>query len=73
MNRKILLIIFLLGSLILLVGGVHRPERSTRPDDPAVRCAESLVSQAAGSTEEWRQVARDNPLWILEIEATEER
>ena len=73
MNRKIWLVIFLLGSLILLVGGVHRPENSAPTDDPAVRCAESLVSQSAGSPEEWRQVARDNPLWILQIEATEER
>ena len=74
MNRKIWLVIFLLGSLILLVGGVHRPEHSAEndTDDPAVRSAQDIVSQAAGPAESWRNAARKDPLWILQIEAAEE-
>ena len=72
MNRKIWLVIFLLGSLILLVGGVHRPDAEAKPADPVVQSAESMVSQAVGSADEWRNAARANPLWILQIEAAEE-
>ena len=75
MNRKIWLIVFLLGSLILLLGGMHRPEQPTeaRSDDPVVLNAESTVSQAAnGSPETWKKAANDNPTWILQIEAVEE-
>ena len=75
MNRKIWLIVLLLGSLILLLGGMHRPERPADPgsDDPMVRNAEAVVSQnVSGTGNEWRKTARDNPMLILQIEAVEE-
>ena len=75
MNRKIWLIVLLLGSLILLLGGMHRPDAvDADPADPVVQCAESAVSQVGGGKSgEWEKAARENPLWILQIEATEER
>ena len=75
MNRNIWLIVLLLGSLILLLGGMHRPERPVDPAaaDPAVRNAETVVSQTVGDkTDAWRETARENPQWILQIEAVEE-
>lgn len=74
MNRKSWLIIFLLVSLILLLGGVRRPgHHDGAADDPLVRSAEAVVSRAAlGSQEEWRGVARTNPQWILRIESISE-
>lgn len=71
MNRKCWLIIFLLCSLILLLGGMHRPTRTADADtaDPVVQSAEQLVAKAAVSTDEWKHAARENPQWILEIEA----
>ena len=75
MNRKIWLIVFLLGSLILLLGGMHRPEQplaDANAADPVVRNAESAVSQAAGSADAWKKAADDNPTWLLQIEAVEE-
>ena len=75
MNRKIWLIIFLLGSLILLLGGMHRPERpaDAKSDDPLVQNAESTVSQAVnGPPQAWKKAANDNPTWLLQIEAVEE-
>ena len=75
MNRKIWLIIFLLGSLILLMGGMHRPDAvDANPADPVLRDAETAVSQAGdGKSAEWEKAARQNPQWILQIEAAEER
>ena len=75
MNRKIWLIVLLLGSLILLLGGMRRPERpaDATAADPAVRNAETVVSQnVSGSDGEWQRAARENPQWILQIEAVEE-
>ena len=74
MNRKIWLIVLLLGSLILLLGGMRRPERpADATADPAVRNAEAVVSQnVSGSGGEWQKAARENPQWILQIEAAEE-
>ena len=74
MNRKIWLIVLLLGSLILLLGGMRRPERpADAAADPAVRNAETVVSQnVSGSGGEWQKAARENPQWILQIEAVEE-
>lgn len=74
MNKKFWLIIFLLCSLILLLGGMRRPARTPAEDaaEPAVRNAEAAVSQVAGSTGEWKKAARENPLWILQIEAVGE-
>ncbi len=71
MNRKCWLIIFLLFSLILLLGGMHRPARSVDANaaDPVVKCAEQLVSKAASAPGEWQKAARENPQWILEIES----
>ena len=73
MNRKIWLIIFLLGSLILLLGGMHHTERpADADDDPMVKDAQCAVANAVGgSPEEWRKAARNNPQWILQIEAME--
>lgn len=72
MNRKIWFIVFLLGSLILLMGGTHRPERAAA-EDPVVRSAASIVSQAVGGTsEEWRQAAAEAPVLILQAEAVAE-
>ena len=75
MNRKIWLIIFLLGSLILLMGGMHRPDAvDAHPADPVLRDAETAVSQAGGNdSEAWKKAVRENPMWILQIEGTEER
>ena len=74
MNRKIWLIIFLLGSLILLMGGMHRPDAAEAdPADPVAQSAESAVSQVGGKSAEWKNAARENPLWILQIEAAEEQ
>ena len=74
MNRKIWLIVFLLGSLILLMGGMHRPDAvDADPADPVVRNAQTVVSQAVdGSQEEWHRAARRNPQWILQLEAVED-
>ena len=75
MNRKVWLIIFLLGSLILLLGGMHHPEHPADADsaDPVVRNAQTVVSQAVdGSQEEWHRAARRNPQWILQLEAVED-
>lgn len=71
MNRKCWLIIFLLCSLILMVGGMHRPTRPADADlsDPVVQSAEQVVSKAASAAGEWQKAARENPQWILEIEA----
>ena len=70
MNRKFWLVVFLLCSLILLLGGTPRPKHAADADDPVLRSAEATVSQAArGSAAEWQRAARENPLWILEIEA----
>ena len=74
MNKKFWLVIFLLCSLILLLGGMRRPEHPAAADaaEPLVRNAEAAVSQAAGSAEAWKKTARENPLWILQIEAVGE-
>ncbi len=75
MNRKIWLVIFLLGSLILLLGGMHKPERPAGNDsaDPMVEHAETAVSHAVdGPQSEWRKAARGNPQWILQLEAVED-
>ena len=74
MNRKSWLIIFLLVSLILLLGGVRRPGRHEGTlDDPLIKSAEAVVSRAAlGPSEEWRKAARTNPHWILRIESVSE-
>ncbi|MBQ6351730.1 MAG: hypothetical protein IJJ28_00500 [Lentisphaeria bacterium] len=71
MNRKGWLIILLLCSLLLLLGGVHRPKKTDADaPDPVTRGAESLVANAAnGTPESWRHAARTNPLWILQIAA----
>ena len=75
MNRKIWLIVFLLGSLILLMGGMYRPDSvDANPADPVVQSAKATVSQVGGGkSEEWEKAASENPLWILQIEAAEER
>lgn len=74
MTRKIWLIIFLLGSLILLLGGMHHAERPDDVgDDPMVKDAQCAVANAVGgSQEEWKKAARDNPQWILQIESLED-
>ena len=74
MNRKIWFIVFLLGSLILLMGGTHRPERSIdAAEDPVVSDATAIVAQAVGGTsEEWRKAAAEAPVQILQAEAVEE-
>ena len=74
MTRKIWLIIFLLGSLILLLGGMFHPERpADADDDPMVKEAQCAVANAVGgSREEWRKAAHGNPQWILQIESMEE-
>ena len=75
MNRKIWLIVFLLGSLILLLGGMRRPERpaDAAAADPVVRNAEAVVSQTVSDKPEaWRETARKDPQWLLQIEAVEE-
>lgn len=73
MIRKSWLIILLLCSLLLLLGGVHRPQRTdSEADDPVAAGAESLVAHTPReSREAWRQAARTNPLWLLQIEAAE--
>ncbi len=73
MNRKGWLIILLLCSLLLLLGGVHRPDKvDTDAPDPITRSAESLVSNAAnGTPKSWRDAARANPQWILQIDAAD--
>lgn len=73
MNRKGWLIILLLCSLLLLLGGVHRPEKTDADaPDPITRSAESLVSNAAnGTPQAWRNAARSNPQWILQIDAAD--
>ena len=75
MNRKIWLIIFLLGSLILLMGGMHRPDAvEADPADPVTLNAKTAVSQVVGSDSgAWKKAVRENPTWILQIESTEER
>ena len=74
MNRKIWLVIFLLGSLILLLGGMRKPERPrSDSDDPVTKHAQIVAAHAVdGTREEWRQIARGNPQWILQLEAVEE-
>ena len=73
MNRKGWLIILLLCSLLLLLGGVHRPKKAeAEAPDPVTLGAESLVANAAGGTPgSWRHAARTNPLWILQIDAAD--
>ena len=74
MNRKIWFIVFLLGSLILLMGGTHRPERSVpAAEDPVVKRATSIVTQAVdGTSDEWRKAAAEAPVLILQAEAVVE-
>ena len=73
MKRKSWLIILLLCSLLLLLGGVQRPKKSdAEAPDPITMGAESLVSNAVnGTSESWRRAARINPLWILQIDDAE--
>jgi hypothetical protein len=73
MNRKSWMIILLLCSLLLLLGGVHRPQHTESDSaDPVVSGATSLVAHTPrDSRAEWLNAARTNPLWILQIEAAE--
>ena len=74
MNKKFWLVVFLLCSLILLLGGMRHPVHPAEADaaEPVVRDAEAAVSQTVGSSAEWKNAARQKPLWILQIEAVGE-
>ena len=71
MNKKFWLVVFLLCSLILLLGGMRHPAHPAEANaaEPVVRDAEAAVSQTVGSPAEWQKAARRKPLWILQIEA----
>jgi len=71
MRQRGLLTILLLFALLLLLGGVHRPEKGVRKDADPVRIgAESLVRNSAkGAPGAWRDAAAQNPVWILQINA----
>ncbi len=71
MNGKSLLTLLLLVSLLLLLGGMRRPEqKQCGQTDPIRLGAESLVADAMkGDPGAWREVANRNPLWLLKINA----
>ena len=72
MKRKVWLFFFLTVSLLLLLGGTRFPENPSDINDPVTRNAESVISQAAGNAGEWQTAARENPAWILQLEAVED-
>ena len=70
MNKR-WLSLFILISLLLILGGVrHSSARQSAVDDPVQRAAESVVADSAkGSPESWREAARQNPQWLIQIAA----
>ena len=70
MNKR-WLSLFILVSLLLILGGVrHSSVRTEAATDPVHQAAESSVADATqGSPESWRDAARENPQWLIEIAA----
>ena len=70
MNKR-WLSLFILISLLLILGGVrHSSARQSAADDPVQRAAESVVADSAkGSPESWQEAARRNPQWLIQIAA----
>jgi len=72
MKRKIWLFIFLTVSLLLLLGGTHLPTAPVLAEDPVVQSAEIVAAHFSGAAEDWKNAARENPVWILQIDAANE-
>lgn len=71
MKHRGWLTILLLIALLMLLGGVRTPDkRPGRRDDPVRLGAEALAAiPGRGSAAERNAAARQNPLWILQINA----
>ena len=62
--------LFILVSLLLVLGGVRRSSAAPTADDPVQRAAESVIADAVrGTPESWRDAARQNPQWMIQIAA----
>ena len=63
--------LFILLSLLLILGGVrHTSAPAATDDDPVQRTAKTVVADSAkGSAESWQNAARQNPQWLIEIVA----
>ena len=71
MKRKGWLTILLLIALLLMLGGVRRSESADqRKSDPVRSGAESIAAiPGRGTLAERTSAARENPLWLLQINA----
>ena len=62
--------LFILVSLLLILGGVRHSAARPAAEDPVQHAAESSVADAAqGPHESWQDAARQNPQWLIEIAA----
>ena len=62
--------LFILVSLLLILGGVRHSSARPKAADPVQRAAESAVTDAArGSSASWQDAARQKPQWLIEIVA----
>ena len=64
--------LFILISLMLVLGGVrHSPNGAKAADDPVSKCAAGTVAESVkGTPASWQNAAEKNPQWLLEIAAT---
>ena len=69
MNKR-WLSLFILVSLLLILGGVRHSSARPAAADPVQEAAESVIADAArGSHESWQDAARQRPQWMIEIAA----
>ena len=60
--------LFILVSLLLILGGVRHSSARPTATDPVQHAAESSVTDAAqGTPASWLEAARQKPQWLIEI------
>ena len=62
------LTLFILVSLLLILGGVRHSSPRPAAADPVQRAAESIIVDSAnGTPESWRDAANQKPRWMIQI------
>ena len=62
--------LFIMVSLLLILGGVRHTSARPPAADPVQRAAEAVIADAAqGPRESWQDAARKNPQWLIELVA----